>query len=78
MTGVMATRKMTFSLPTALTAQFSARERSQYVAEALAARLRERDEMLVEADEVANPSRQARAIERELDNLEAGIAEPIV
>jgi stage V sporulation protein SpoVS len=71
---------MTFSLPTALAAQFikrvSARERSRYVAEALAARLRERDQMLAQAADVANRSRHVRAIEREFDQLEAGIAEP--
>ncbi len=81
MMAVMATRKMTFSLPTALAAQFikrvSAREPSRYVAEALAARLRERDEMLVHAAEVANRSRQARAIEREFDNLEAPVEDAL-
>jgi ubiquinone biosynthesis protein UbiJ len=76
----MATRKMTFSLPTALAAQFmkrvSARERSRYVAEALAARLRQRDHMLARAAEVANRSPQVRAIERDFDRLESGIMEP--
>jgi ubiquinone biosynthesis protein UbiJ len=76
----MATRKMTFSLPTALAAQFikrvSARDRSRYVAEALAARLRERDRMLARAADVANRSRQVRAIEREFDRLEPDIQEP--
>ena len=76
----MATRKMTFSLPTALAAQFikrvSARERSRYIAEALAARLRERDQMLARAAEVANRSRQVLAIERDFDKLEAEILEP--
>jgi hypothetical protein len=76
----MATRKMTFSLPTALAAQFvkrvAARERSRYVAEALAARLRERDQMLARAAEVANRSRQVRAIEMEFDKVEPEILEP--
>lgn len=71
---------MTFSLPTALAAQFikrvSARERSRYVAEALAARLRERDQMLARAAEVANRSRQVRTVEREFDRLEPEILEP--
>ncbi len=71
---------MTFSLPTALAAQFikrvSARERSRYVAEALAARLRERDRMLARAAEVANRSRQVRAIERDFGRLESEIVEP--
>jgi ubiquinone biosynthesis protein UbiJ len=76
----MATRKMTFSLPAALAAQFvkrvSARDRSRYVAEALASRLRERDRLLARAAEVANRSRQVRAIEQEYDRLEHEPAEP--
>jgi phage-related minor tail protein len=76
----MATRKMTFSLPTALAAQFvkrvSARERSRYVAEALAARLRARDHVLARAAEMANRSRPVRALERDFDKLETEIAEP--
>jgi len=71
---------MTFSLPTALAAQFikrvSTRERSRYVAEALAARLREHDKMLARAAEVANRSRQVGAIEREFDRLDPDIMEP--
>ena len=78
--GVMATRKMTFSLPTALATQFikrvSARERSGYDAEALAARLRERDRLLARAAEVANRSRHVRAIEQEFEKLEGEPAEP--
>jgi ubiquinone biosynthesis protein UbiJ len=76
----MATRKMTFSLPTALAAQFvkrvSARHRSRYVAEALAAKLKERDRMLARAAEVANRSRQVRALEGEFDRLGPEPEEP--
>jgi hypothetical protein len=76
----MATRKMTFSLPTTLAAQFikrvSARERSRYVAEALAARLRERDQILARAADLANRSRQVRAIEREFYRIDPEILEP--
>jgi hypothetical protein len=76
----MATRKMTFSLPTGLAAQFikrvSARERSRYVAEALSARLRERDRVLARAADVANRSRQVRTIEQEFERLENEPAEP--
>ena len=76
----MSTRKMTFTLPADLAAQFvkrvSARDRSRYVAEALAARLRERDQMLARAAEVANRSRQVQAIEREFGKLETEILEP--
>lgn len=71
---------MTFSLPTILAAQFikrvSARDRSQYVAEALAAKLRERDRILARAADVANRSPQVRAIEQEFDRLEPEILEP--
>jgi len=68
---------MTFSLPTALAAQFvkrvSARHRSRYVAEALAVKPQEqeRDRMLARAAEEANRSRQVRAIEQEFDRLGA-------
>ena len=76
----MATRKMTFSLPTALAAQFikrvSARERSRYVAEALAARLRERDQMLARRPKWPIAAGKVRAIEREFDKLESEILEP--
>ena len=76
----MATRKMTFSLPTALAAKFvrrvSARDRSRYVADALAAKLRERDRLLARAADVANRSRHVRAIERDFDALNDQIAEP--
>jgi ubiquinone biosynthesis protein UbiJ len=76
----MATRKMTFNLPSALAAQFvkrvSARNRSRYVAEALAAKLRERDRILARAAEAANRSREVRAIEREFGRLEHEVAEP--
>ena len=76
----MASRKMTFSLPAGLAAQFlkrvSARDRSRYVAEALASKLKDRDRLLARAAEVANRSRQVRKIERELDELADEIAEP--
>lgn len=71
---------MTFSLPTNLAAPFvkrvSARDRSRYVAEALAAKLRERDRMLARAAEVANRSRRVRAIEQEFDRLGSEPEEP--
>ena len=76
----MATRKMTFSLPPALAAQFvkrvSARDRSRYVAEALAAKLQERDRMLARAAEVANRSHQVRALEQDFDRLGPEPEEP--
>ena len=76
----MATQKVTFSLPKALVTQFARqvppRQRSRYVAEALASKLRERDRQLARACEVANRSGQARKVEREFDALPDEIAEP--
>ncbi len=75
----MASQKVTFSLPKELVARFMrrvpARERSRYVAEALAARLKERDRQLHHACEVANRDRKVRALEREFDGLSDKIAE---
>ncbi len=76
----MAMQKVTFSLPKKLVTQFArqvpARQRSRYVAEALAWKLKERDRILARACEVANRSRQARAVEREMDALADTIMEP--
>ena len=78
--GIMATQKVTFSLPEALVRQFARqvppRQRSRYVAEALAWKLKERDRMLARACEIANRSRKARAIEQELDALADPVMEP--
>lgn len=69
----MATRKMTFTLPDELAAQFlrrvPARDRSRYVSEAIAARLHERDERIIRACEVANNSVDAGLIEQEWEAL---------
>jgi hypothetical protein len=76
----MAIRKMTFTMPEALARQFlrcvPPRERSRYVAEALAAKLRQRDLELIRACEVANQDPDILAIEREGDALRDEIAEP--
>lgn len=76
----MATRKVTFSLPEALVRQFArqvpARQRSRYVAEALAWKLKERERILARACEIANRNRQARTIEQELDALANPVMEP--
>jgi hypothetical protein len=76
----MATQKVTFSLPKALVTQFARqvppRQRSRYVAEALAWKLKERDRLLARACELANRSRPARALERELDALTDEMMEP--
>ena len=76
----MATRKMTFSLPEKLAAQLlkrvPARSRSRYVADALVRQLRERDRLLARAADIANHSRELRALEDEFDALPDSIAEP--
>jgi hypothetical protein len=76
----MAVRKMTFSLPADLAAMFirrvPARERSRYLAEALAARLEDRDRQLVAACEIANRDSDGILREREFDLLNDGIIEP--
>ena len=78
--GLMASQKVTFSLPQALVTQLARqippRQRSRYVAEALAWKLKERDRLLARACEVANRSRQLRTVEREFDALPDGIMEP--
>jgi hypothetical protein len=78
--GIMAVRKMTFSLPTELAAAFIRRvpshERSRYLAEALAQRLEDRDRQLVAACEIANRDPEVTSIEREFDLLNDPIAEP--
>jgi hypothetical protein len=76
----MASQKVTFSLPKTLVTQFvrrvPARQRSRYVAEALAWRLKERDRLLARACDVANRSRTVRAVEREFDALTDELMEP--
>ncbi len=71
---------MAFSLPKELATQFirhvPARNRSRYVAEALALKLKDRDRKLAHACDVANQNRQVRNVEREFDALPDEIAEP--
>jgi len=56
--GYMASRKMTFTLPEELAARFDrsfpARDRSRYLADALADKLAEREKRLIRACEIAN------------------------
>jgi len=63
----MARRKMTFTLPEALVTRFlqrvPARDRSRYVADALAEKLAERERQLIHACEVANGIPDVAAIE---------------
>jgi hypothetical protein len=78
--GIMAVRKMTFSIPADLAAMFirrvPARERSRYLAEALAERLEERDRKLIAACEIANRDSEVASIEREFDLLNDPLVEP--
>ena len=78
--GVMATRKMTFSVPEQLAVQFlrrvASRDRSRFVGEALAARLEGRDAALVRSCEIANQDLDMAEIEKEFDGLSDEMAEP--
>jgi hypothetical protein len=76
----MATRKMTFTLPSELADRFvksvAARHRSRYLAEAIARKLEERDLRLVRACEVANRNVEVRTIEKEFDAIPDETREP--
>ena len=76
----MASRKMTFTLPEDIAVKFvrrvPARDRSRYVAAALAEKLTEADRQLVRACEIANQDSEVAAIEQEFDSLPSEMAEP--
>ena len=76
----MAIRKMTFSVPEQLAAQFMrrvpSRDRSRFVSEALAAHLEARDLQLIRACEVANEDLDALEIEKDFDGIRDEMAEP--
>lgn len=76
----MAVRKMTFSVPEPLAAQFlrrvPSRDRSRFVSEALAARLEARDLDLIRACEIANQDQDVAEIEKEFDGIGDAMAEP--
>jgi hypothetical protein len=76
----MASRKMTFNLPESVAVNLSrrvpARDRSRYVAEAIAEKLAEREKRLIKACEIANEDPDLREIEREFDNLPDAMPEP--
>jgi hypothetical protein len=78
--GIMATRKMTFSVPEPLAVQLvrnvASRDRSRFVSEALAARLAERDVALIRACEIANNDPDVTEIEEEFDGIRDEMAEP--
>jgi len=64
---------MTFSLPEGLASSFArrvpARDRSRYVADAIADKLAEREKRLIHACDLANQDPQVRQIEQEFDSL---------
>ena len=76
----MAIRKMTFSVPEPLAAQFlrrvASRDRSRFVSEALAARLEACDVALIRACEIANQDLDVAEIEKEFDGIRDEMAAP--
>jgi hypothetical protein len=76
----MAARKMTFTLPEELAASFSkrvpARDRSCYVAAALAEKLSQREKRLIHACGIVNADKDVRATEQEFDALNDPISGP--
>jgi hypothetical protein len=76
----MASRKMTFTLPDDLASSFTrrvpARERSRYVADAIADKLADREKRLIQACELANQDSQVREIELDFDALTDAMPEP--
>lgn len=69
----MPSRKITFSLPEDLAVRFlrsvPSAKRSEYIANAITRKLREREVMLIEACDAANNDPETREIEREMDAL---------
>ena len=76
----MPSRKMTFTLPDDLAKSFTrrvpARDRSRYVADAIADKLAEREKRLIQACEIANQDTDVREIERDFDRLSDAMPEP--
>jgi len=76
----MAARKMTFSIPDEIAGELlryvPARDRSRYVADALARSLKARQEELAHACDLANQDSDVLLIEREFDAISGDIAEP--
>jgi ubiquinone biosynthesis protein UbiJ len=71
---------MTITLPEDLAVRFlkrvPARDRSKYLAQALADKLVERERELIQACDVANRSQEVQAIEQEFDSLPDDVTEP--
>ena len=76
----MASRKMTFTVPDEVADRFlrrvPSRQRSHYVAEAITAKLNERDARLKAACEALNNDPDVQAIEQEWDTLVDTVVEP--
>ncbi|MDP2996077.1 MAG: hypothetical protein Q8N47_01235 [Bryobacterales bacterium] len=76
----MATRKMTFTFPVDLAAEFTRRvrphDRSRFLAQALTRQLAERDRQLAHACDLANQDPDLIAIEQDFDALPSDIQEP--
>ena len=75
----MPSRKMTFTLPDELASSFTrrvpARDRSRYVADAIADKLAEREKRLILACEIANQDPEVREIEQDFDALTDALPE---
>lgn len=76
----MASRKMTFTLPEEVATEFlhrvASRDRSRYVTQAITAKMREREERLIQACQMANNNPDVEAIEAEWENLSEEVPEP--
>jgi len=76
----MVSREMTFSIPEEVAGRLVERvpapDRSRYVSEAIAERLRRGEDALVRACETANRDPDVIAIEEEFDGLPEKISEP--
>ncbi len=76
----MAARKMTFSISEAVAKDFlrtvAARNRSRYVANAIAVRMKAEETALARACDVANACEDIQVMEQEFDAISADIAEP--
>jgi hypothetical protein len=75
----MAARKMTFSLPAGLADQFTkrvpSRDRSRFLAQALAEKLAKREGRLARACQIANRDSEVQEIEKEFDSIPGEIPE---
>lgn len=76
----MASRKITFTLPEEIATQFlrrvPPRERSRYIAEAIAGKLREREDRLIRACDLVNQSADVKQIEQDFEAMTVS-GEPI-